>query len=101
MCGISGIISKNKIEKNIIEPMSCHIPIVAPDIGGIKDMVIDGINGFLLSSDFKIDELVLALSEIEFFKNKKNRNASYDIFLDKYDAKNNYTNFIRELIELR
>lgn len=45
-----------------------HIPIAAPDIGGMADMITDKQNGRLLSKECNINELVEALSDIDFFK---------------------------------
>ena len=85
---------------SIMEAMSCHIPIIAPDVGGIKDMVIDGYNGILLKSNFEIKDIVSALNNIEFFKNNKTRDNSYKVFLDKYNAEKNYTEFVKNLIKI-
>ncbi len=83
---------------SIMEAMSCHIPLVAPDIGGVSDMLVDQKNGKLLSEKCKVDELVDALSEIEFFKNKTIREKAYEVYLEKYNAKKNYNNFLDTLI---
>jgi len=85
---------------SIMEAMSCHIPIVAPNVGGISDMIIDKKNGKLLSKECEVNELVDALSEMQFFKSKKTREAAYSIFFEKYNAKKNYTEFIKKLKEL-
>ncbi len=85
---------------SIMEAMSCHIPIVAPDVGGIKDMVLANSNGLLLSKKFLIDEIVNSLKNIEFFKNKDVRKNSYKIFLEKYNAKRNYKEFIQDIIKI-
>jgi len=81
---------------SIMEAMSCHIPIIAPDVGGIKDMVINGYNGVLLSDDFDINEVVDSLKKIEFYKKKEIRENSYKLFLQKYNAAINYKDFIKE-----
>ncbi|HOO70796.1 MAG TPA: glycosyltransferase [Spirochaetota bacterium] len=82
---------------SIMEAMSCHIPVIAPNIGGISDMIIDGYNGILLSSQAHIEEIVEALTKIVFFKNKKNRTHSYEQYKKNYDAKKNYNSFINTL----
>lgn len=84
---------------SIMEAMSCHIPIIAPDVGGISDMIDNGKSGFLLNQVCAIEEIVEALSHIDFFKNQEVREKSYKIFLEKYDASTNYKNFIKEIIE--
>ena len=82
---------------SIMEAMSCHIPIIAPDIGGISDMVSNGVNGILLSGECRVDELVKALSNVEFFKIQETRENSYKQYLEKYNARNNYTKFVETL----
>lgn len=85
---------------SIMEAMSCHIPIVAPNIGGISDMITDGKNGFLLSNKCSINEIVNALSNIEIFKTKKVKDHSYNIFLEKYEANKNYKLFIKNIYNI-
>lgn len=85
---------------SIMEAMSCHIPIVAPNVGGISDMIIDKSSGKLLSEKCELDEIIEALSEVEFFKNEATREKAYEVYLEKYDAKKNYTEFIETLKEL-
>jgi len=84
---------------SIMEAMSCHIPIIAPDIGGISDMIDNGKSGFLLSQECAIEEIVDSLRNIHFFKNHEIREESYKIFLEKYDASKNYKHFIEEMIK--
>jgi len=80
---------------SIMEAMSCHIPIIAPDIGGIKDMLIHYHNGLLLSRECPIAEIVASLKNINFFKKSEIRENSYKLFLEKYNAKINYIEFIK------
>lgn len=40
----------------IIEAMQCHLPVVASDMGAIPDLVVDGENGFIISSEEMIIE---------------------------------------------
>lgn len=82
---------------SIMEAMSCHIPIIAPNVGGISDMIENGANGYLLSKKCEVEEIVESLQEIEFFKSGEVREKTYEIFLEKYDAKSNYSSFIDNL----
>ena len=82
---------------SIMEAMSCHIPVVAPDVGGVKDMVIDKHNGRLLSEACLVEEIVKVLSDVEFFKDKDIRENAYKIYLEKYSASLNYSGFIDSL----
>lgn len=86
---------------SIMEAMSCHIPIVAPNIGGISDMISNGMNGILLSEKCEEDELLNALSNIEFLKSNEAKENSYNLYLEKYSAKKNYIEFIETLKMLK
>lgn len=85
---------------SIMEAMSCHIPIVAPNVGGISDMISNRKNGILLSEKCEVNELVNALSDVEFFKNQEIRENSYKQYLENYSAKKNYTEFLNGLKRL-
>ncbi len=82
---------------SIMEAMSCHIPIIAPNVGGVKDMVTSRLNGFLLSEECLINEIISSLKNINFFKDRDTREKSYNIFLEKYNAEVNYLKFIKEM----
>ena len=41
-----------------MEALSFGIPCIATDVGGTKEIVIDGYNGWLLKKDFKEEQLV-------------------------------------------
>ena len=85
---------------SIMEAMSCHIPIIAPNVGGISDMLIDSCSGLLLSAECTINEIVSALNNIEFFKDEQVRETSYNIYREKYNAEINYTNFVKKIISI-
>jgi len=85
---------------SIMEAMSCHVPVVAPDVGGVKDMVIDGHNGRLLSEVCLVEEIAEALGDNAFFKEKDIRENAYSLYLEKYNASSNYCQFIDALIEV-
>jgi len=85
---------------SIMEAMSCHIPIIASNVGGIKDMINDGISGVLLSEYLTDEELINALTKIEFFKSKDVRDNAYMLYKERYCAETNYSNFIKKLASL-
>lgn len=95
-------VSKSEgVPVSIMEAMSCRIPVIAPNIGGIADMIENNVNGLLLSKVCTIDEIVESLNKIDFFKNTSIRENAYKMFLEKYNAKTNYSNFIENLISLK
>lgn len=56
-----------------IEAMACETPVLANNIGGMRDIILDGKNGFLVNAQkaeelaYKIDTLLL--SPLEYLKN--------------------------------
>ena len=46
--------------------MAHRIPAIATEVGGTPEIVIDGTNGVLLSSDFSNEQLVNAIKKIYF-----------------------------------
>ena len=85
---------------SIMEALSCHIPIIAPNIGGISDLVINKYNGILLSEKGTLNEIIDSFNDISFFKDKTTRENAYQIFLEKYNAESNYSNFLSSLQKL-
>lgn len=85
------------IPVSIMEAMSYGIPAVAPDIGGIADLV-GGTHGYLMPSSFSVDDIVAGIDTI---CNKKN-DFSYRENASKWVAKNfnssiNYPQFVEEV----
>ncbi|MCK5536634.1 MAG: glycosyltransferase [Bacteroidales bacterium] len=85
---------------SIMEAMSCHIPIVAPNVGGISDMINNDYNGKLLSAKPNIEEYLTAFSNLSFFKEDRIRDNTYSLFQEKYLAVHNYEQFIAHLRDI-
>lgn len=88
---------------SIMEAMAHKIPAIATEVGGTPEIVIDGKNGVLLSSDFSNEQLVNAIKKIYFLdvknKEKMNENA-YETSRKKFDAEKNYNDFYDEIQNL-
>lgn len=89
--------SSEGVPVSIMEAMSCHIPIVAPDIGGISDMIIHNESGILLTCNPSTDEIASNLMHVEFFKDPAVRDEAYNIFKVRYDASRNYPEFLDQV----
>lgn len=85
---------------SIMEALSFGIPIVATDVGGISEMVINGYNGFLINHEKPLKEVVMLFEDIEFFKNPLIRRNSKQLFRERFNAKINYNLFVERLILL-
>lgn len=96
--------SSEGIPVSIMEANSFGIPCVATDVGGTKELVINGVNGFLLKKNFSSDELVTKILEfIEMDEEvyKKYRIASHDFWNKNFNASENYKKFLFALSEMR
>lgn len=89
------------IPVSIMEAMSSGIPAIAPDIGGISDLVQHTNNGYLISSQATIDEIVQGLE----YLHQESIMSSYRIaakewILKEFNAENNYFEFIQQINSL-
>lgn len=50
--------SSEGVPVSIMEALSFGIPVIATDVGGTHELVIDSVNGYLVNGECKIDELV-------------------------------------------
>ena len=88
------------IPVSIMEALSFGIPVIATNVGGTSEVVIDGYNGFLLDKDFlEIDlkqMIVDFLNSSEDFILEKRTNARI-FWENNYDAEKNYTEFYKRI----
>lgn len=83
---------------SIMEAMSCHIPVIAPDVGGISDIVVSNYNGILISPEPTADEIYSIINaNIKFFKSIVTRQNARSTFLEKFNADKNYEQFYNNL----
>ena len=87
------------IPVSIMEAMSFGIPVIATNVGGTSEIVKNGINGFLISKDFNPYDLAHMLTN-NYQICDGLRNGAIDIWHNNYSAKNNYTKFFNQLINL-
>lgn len=81
---------------SLMEASSFGIPIIATDVGGTREILNDGYNGFLLPKDFKSGQLT---KKLELLMNETaeeklaRRSAARKLWENYYDAEKNYTDF--------
>lgn len=88
------------IPVSIMEALSFGIPCIATDVGGTKEIVTDGYNGWLLKENFQQKELIDIIREYWHFNDDqiiKLRECAYESWKKKYDAEKNYTVFVNDL----
>lgn len=85
---------------SIMEAASAGIPIVATDVGGTKEAVIDGYNGYLIDKNFTDLELVNIIVKIKNMKRNLYKQMCFNsrkIWEDRFSCNINYTNFVKHL----
>lgn len=83
------------IPVSLMEAMSFGIPVIAPNVGGISDLVNDS-NGFLMPSICTIEDIIKGIDYIYNASNNLNQNA-YLWVTEHFNSSINYPNFIAEL----
>jgi glycosyltransferase involved in cell wall biosynthesis len=86
----------------LMEASSIKLPIIATDVGGINEIITDGLNGFLLSENPSYDEFRNKLIKVIEYKNNSGyylnlQDQSRKIFLEKFEANKNYMKFVEFL----
>ena len=82
-----------------MEAISCGIPVIATAVGGSAEIVSEQ-NGRLLIADPSPEQIAEALLSIWDQPGDK-RAGSLRIWEQYYDAKRNYDDFVKRLLEIR
>lgn len=85
----------------IMEAISMGLPVVATDVGGTREIVEIGENGYLLDKDCTITEIVESLNEFHKMDNeqyKKMCDNALEIWKERSNAKVLYSEFVDQLV---
>lgn len=86
------------IPVSMMEALSFGIPILASKVGGVAEIVIDSLTGFLVESDDKIEIKIKIFNKALQFDFDVNKLKEFYIL--NFEAKNNYKNFIQKIMHL-
>ena len=92
--------SSEGIPVSVMEACSFGIPVIATDVGGTGEAVMDGKNGFLIPADFSPDELIIKLRTLKTEPDEEYTRLcdnSRMIWAEKFDATQNYRKFYEEI----
>lgn len=88
---------------SIMEAISVGLPVVATDVGGTREAVIDKYNGFLLKKDFVVSELIEAIQTIHEMNQDEYKlfcTNSRSLWKEKFSESENYRQFVDNILEL-
>lgn len=91
------------IPVSIMEAVSFGIPIIAPDVGGISEIVLNNQNGYLLNNMPTPDHVAFALKKfynLTYSEKIIFKENSYRIWEEKYNAEKNYIKFVEQILSL-
>lgn len=91
------------IPVSMMEAMSFSIPVIGTNVGGVSEIIEDGKNGYLLSANPSINEIIEKLtqlyemSEDEYFNMRK---SAFNTWESKFNAESNYSELIYNIKQL-
>lgn len=88
---------------SIMEAISLGIPVVATDVGGTSEIVVDGISGTLISSDFKpseLAELISSYAKMDDIQYENLRISARRLWEEKFQAPVNYKKFAENIMTI-
>lgn len=92
--------SSEGVPVSIMEACSMSIPVIATDVGGTREIVESGKNGYLLSKDCNVSDIVeklIYISSMDIKSFEKLSKNSYNIWVNKSDAQKLYSDFSIEI----
>ncbi len=84
----------------IMEVIALGIPVIATDVGGVREIVKDGVNGFLLPRDFTDEQAASLVAKVASAPSDLYQSwceAARRIWEDGYNQAKNYPSFVEEL----
>lgn len=94
--------SSEGLPVSIMEACSVGLPIIATDVGGTSEIIKNNKNGYLLDENCNEKDIATVIKNFWMLSEQekiKLRNASFDIWQNKFNSKKNYINFVDELLK--
>ncbi|CEN94060.1 MAG: glycosyltransferase [Paeniclostridium sordellii] len=85
---------------SIMEAISFGIPVIATNVGGVREIIDSNKNGYLLNEEFKSSELsnmILKFIEMGSSKYVNMRNESFKKWSNEFNSEKNYEKYFHEL----
>lgn len=90
------------IPVSIMEALSYSVPVIAPDVGGIKEIVNES-NGLLLPSNAtarEVADAILYFMSMPISKMNDYRNNAFRFWCENFNAERNFNAFVESLSEI-
>jgi len=87
---------------SMMEAMSFSIPVIGTNVGGVSEIIEDGKNGYLLSANPEVSEIINRLTQLynldenEYLTLRKN---AYLTWQNKFNAEANYSELIYNMVQ--
>lgn len=91
---------------SLMEAFSAGVPVIATDVGGIPEMVLDGKTGYLLPRDLGAEEVAGAIMNYYNLSREQRRemsDAARELWQKQFDVQKNaeaFVSYLRHLVEL-
>lgn len=95
--------SSEGLPVSIMEAISFGIPVIGTDVGGTREIVVDGTTGKLLCSNptaEMVADAVKTLCQMNKQEYMSLRQGTREFWNNNFNAKNNYSAFVREIEHL-
>lgn len=93
--------STEGLPMTMMEAMSMGIPVIGTDVGGVKEIIINGFNGYLLDANFLVSDLVKLLVKYYFLPYNDKlvfRNNAFKTWHEKYNGSVNFRYFVDDIL---
>jgi glycosyltransferase involved in cell wall biosynthesis len=88
---------------SIMEAFAFSVPVIAPDVGGIREIVQNGLNGIIIGTEGDVEQIAEAITWFSSQDLKSRRIMSGKARLtweQKFNAEVNYTDFVKQLVHV-
>lgn len=86
---------------SLMEAISFGIPLIATDVGGVKEILKNNYNGILMKENFADSDLAFEIKRFAFAekeKTEKMRKNARSYWEENFNADNNYSEFLKKII---
>ena len=93
--------STEGLPMTMMEAMSMGIPVIGTDVGGVKEIIINGYNGYLLDVNFNLHYLANLLSEYSYLSYEDKltfRNNALKTWKERYNESVNFRYFVNDIL---